>query len=357
MAKVTVGLKVGSTSVKFVEIMHGKGSRFRLKKMGVEEFPLSEKHQGYLNHSSFLAGKVQEVITLHRLNPRRIVTGVEGESVVVRIIRVPQMKDSELRKAIRWEAEEHIPYPMEDVSLGYHILKRDLLGSRGREVSVLLVGVKRKSIDEYLSIFQQVGLCPAVIDVNSLALYNVVKNSNIETTEGTALLNIGHRITNLVIIAEDFPFLVRDINFGGDNITRDLAKAWGISYLEAEQVKKTRGITGIGPELEVSIEERELSRIIRDSLEELIKEIVHSFEYFTSNRKGALVQRVILAGGGSLIKNMDKFLSQELEIPVQRINPFSNISYPKEKFQQFLPSLGPLFAIPAGLALREISWI
>lgn len=356
MAKVIVGLKVGSTSLKFVEIMHGKVG-FRLKKIGVEEFPLSEKHQGYLSHSNFLAGKIQEVITIHKLNPRRIVTGVEGESVVVRIIRIPQMKDSELRRAIRWEAEEHIPYPMEDVSLGYHVLKRDLLGSRGREISLLLVGVKRRSIDEHLSIFQQVGLCPAIIDVNSLALYNVVKNSNIKITEGTALLNIGHRITNLVIIAEDFPWLVRDINFGGDNITRDLAKTWSISYVEAEKLKKTRGITGIDLESEVGIEEKEISRVIRDSLEVLIKEIVHSFEYFTSNRKGALVQRVFLAGGGSLLKNMDKFLSQELEISVQRINPFSSIDYSEKKFQQFLPSRGPLFAIPAGLALREISWI
>jgi type IV pilus assembly protein PilM len=356
MAKVTVGLKVGSTSLKFVEIIQRKGG-FRLKKIGVEEFPLSEKSQEYLSHSSFLAGKIQEVITIHKLNPRRIVTGVEGKSVVVRIIRVPQMKDSELRRAIKWEAEEHIPYPMEDVSLGYYVLRRDLLGSRGREISILLVGVKRKSIDEHLSIFQQAGLCPAIIDVNSLALYNVVKNSNIEITEGTALLNIGHRISNLVIIAEDFPWLVRDINFGGDNITRDLAKAWGISYVEAEKVKKTRGISGIDLESEVSIEEKEISRVIRDSLEVLIKEIVHSFEYFTSNRKGALVQRVFLAGGGSLIKNMDKFLSQELEISVQRINPFSNIRYPEKKFQQFLPSRGPLFAIPAGLALREVSWI
>lgn len=356
MAKVTIGLKVGSTSIKFVEIMHRK-NRFRLKKMGIDELPISEKQDGYLNNIDVLAEKIKDVIDSNKLNPRRMVTGVEGESVVVRIIRVPQMKDSELRRAIRWEAEEHIPYPMEEVSLGYHILKRDLLGARGREVSVLLVGVKRKSIDEHLSIFQRTGLCPAIVDVNSLALYNVVKNSNIDTPEGTTLLNIGHQTTNLVIIAEDFPFLVRDISFGGNNITQKLARAWGISYQEAEQVKKTRGITGIDIESEISIEEKEISRIIRDSLEELIKEIVHSFEYFASSRKGALVQRIILSGGGSLIKNMDKFLSQELEVPVQRINPFNNINYSQERFQEFLPSKNSLFAVPVGLALREVSWL
>jgi len=354
MAKTTVGLKIGSTSIKFVELVHLRDG-CKLRKIGVEEFPLSEKTQGYLNNVNFIAEKLKEIITTHKINSHKIVSGVEGESVVVRIIRVPQMKDSELRRAIRWEAEEQIPYPMDDVSLGYHILKKNLLGARGREVAVLIVGVKKQSIDEHLNIFQQIGLTPAIVDVNSLALYNIVKNSSIEISEGTALLNIGHRVTNLVITAEDFPFMVRDINFGGENITQNLMRRWGISYVEAEKLKKTRGMIRFDLET-ASIEEKEMSRIITDSLEELIKEIVHSFEYFASNRKGALVQKVILSGGCSLIKNLDKFLSQELEIPVQKINPFSNVSYSRDKFAQFLPSLVPLFAVPAGLALREISW-
>jgi len=354
MAKTTVGLKVGSTSLKFVEIFHKK-DKHRLKNLGIENFPFSEKQEGYLNHISFVAEKIKEVIRTHRLNPRRIVTGVEGESVVVRIIRVPYMKESELREAIRWEAEEHLPYPIEEISLDYHILKKNLLGSEGREMSVLLAGVKKESIDEYLQIFQQAGFCPTAIDVNSLALYNVIENIRMDKMEGSAILNIGHYITNLLILAEDYPFLVRDIKFGGHDITRSLMQGLGVSYTEAEDIKKSRSLVDINQKLSRHIKEEEMEQIVRNSLGEFIKEVVRSFEYFTSNKEGSPVHRVILSGGGCLIRNIDSILSQELEVPVQKMDPFVNIAYQKTKFQDFLPSFSPLFAIPVGLALRRIS--
>ncbi len=315
MSKVTVGLKVGSTSLKFVEILHGK-DKFRLKNLGMVNFPFSEKQEGYLNQTSFLAQKIREVIHTHNLNPRRIVTGVEGESVVVRIIRVQNMKDSELREAIRWEAEEHLPYPIEDVSLGYHILKKNLVSSQGREMNVLLAGVKKQTIDDHLQIFQQAGLSPAIVDIDSLALYNVLENGNIGTIDGTAILNIGHYTTNLLVLAEDYPFLVRDIKFGGDNITRSLMQALEVTYVEAENIKKAQSLAEISKQLTRQTEVEQIEQVIRGSLGELVKEIVRSFEYFISNREGSLVKKVIMSGGNCLIEHIDNFLSQELEVPV-----------------------------------------
>ena len=356
MNKVTLGLKIGSTSLKFVEILHKK-DKCSLKNLGIEYFPLSEKLESYLNHPSFLAQKIKEVIRKYSLSSRRIVSGVEGESVAVRVIRVPYMKDNELREAIRWEAEEHLPYPMEDITLGYQVLKNNLLGSQGREMSVLLAGVKKETIDEHLQIFQQAGFSPAIVDVSSLAFYNVAENININKTEGTALLNIGHYITNLLILAEDYPFLVRDIKFGGDDITRSLMENLRITYIKAENIKKARDFTEIQRQLSEDVRGEEIEQIIRASLGELIKEVVRSFEYFTSNQEGSPVQKVILSGGSCLIENIDNFLSQELEVPVEKMHPFVNINYQKTKFQNFLPSLSPLFAISVGFALRQISYI
>ncbi|MBE0478341.1 type IV pilus assembly protein PilM [Candidatus Aerophobetes bacterium] len=354
MAKMSVGFKIGSTSLKFAEIAHAK-EKYRLRKLGVENFPFSEKEQRYLNNISFLAEKIKEIIRTHNLNPRRIISGVEGESVVVRVIRVPYMKESELREAIKWEAEEHLPYPMEGISLDYHILKKDLLGSQGKEMSVLLVGVKRETIDEHLQIFQQAGLRPAIIDVNSLALYNIFGNINKGKTEGIALLNIGHSLTHLLVLSEDYPFLVRDIKFGGDDVARSLMQAFNITYIQAENLKKEGSFTGISKQLNREIGEEEVESIIRTSLSELVKEVVRSFEYFTSNKGGSPVQKVILSGGCSLIKDIDSLLSQELEVPVEMMDPFVNINYQKTKFENFLPLLSSVFAVPVGLALRKVS--
>lgn len=354
MAKTTVGLEVGSTCLKFAEILHKK-SKYRLKNLGIENFPFSEKEESYLNHTSFLAKKIKEVVRTYNLNPRRIVTGVGGESVVVRVIRVPYMKESELREAIRWEAEEHLPYPVEEVSLDYNILNKDLLGSQGREMSVLLAGVKRESVNEHLQIFQHAGFCPAVIDVNSLALYNVAENINMSKTEGIALLNIGHYITNLLVLAEDYPFLVRDIKFGGDDIARSLMRQLDLSYIEAENIKKTPGLSEVNQGVDKQIGGEQIRQTIRNSLSDLIKEVVRSFEYFTSNREGSPVNKVILSGGSCLVENIDNLLSQELEVSVEKVNPFADISYQKTRFQNFLPSFSHLFATPVGLALRKIS--
>jgi len=353
---ITVGLKIGSTSLKFVELLHKK-NEYKVRNLGKEDFPLSEKREGYVNYTSFIAQKIKDVIRKYNLSYKRIVTGIEGESVAVRLIRVPYMKDSELHEAIKWEAQEHLPYPLDDVALDYYVLKRNLLGAQGREMSVLLAGVRKQTIDEHLQIFQEAGLCPAIIDVNSLALYNICERIKMDKKEGTALLNIGHYITNLLILTEDYPFLVRDIKFGGHNITLSLAESLGVTYREAEEIKKARIFSERAQQLGKSVSEEEVEEIIRSSLGELINEVVRSFEYFTSNREGSPVRKVITSGGTSLVKNIDVLLSQELGISIEKMNPFANISYSKTDFRELLPSLSPAFAVPVGLALREISYV
>jgi len=354
MAQTTVGLKVGSTSLKFVELAHEK-KKWRLKKLGIENLPFSEKEGGYLNDARFLTQKMKEIIKKYKLNPKKIVTGVGGESVAVRVIKVPYMKESELREAIRWEAEEHLPYPMKEITLDYQVLEKSLPGLREGEMSVLLVGVKNQTIDEYLQIFQQAGFCPNIVDVNSLALYNVSENIKMNTKEGVALLNIGHYITNLIILSEDRPFLVRDIKFGGHNITLYLVRILRINYRQAESLKRARSLSKMSEQLGGKIKVEEIEQIIRESLSDLVQDVVRSFEYFTSTKEGTAVQKVIMSGGVCLLEKVDTILSQELEVPVEKMDPFVNIEYQKPKFKELLPSFSPLFAIPVGLALRKIT--
>jgi type IV pilus assembly protein PilM len=267
------------------------------------------------------------------------------------------MKDSELREAIRWEAEEHLPYPVEDMAISYHVLQRDLVGSQGREMTVVLVGARIEAVDDLLQVFQQAGLSPAIIDVNSLALYNVFENSGITGGEGTALLNIGYATSNLLILTAEQPFLVRDIAFGGDNITRGLAETLSVTYVEAETVKRASSLKDAAERLGAQASEDSLRAATRDSLGDLIKEVVRSFEYFTSNKEGSPVTKIILSGGGSMVPGMHELLSEELEVPVEPLNPFANTSFSPDRVAGLIPELGPLFAIPVGCALREISSI
>jgi len=267
------------------------------------------------------------------------------------------MKTEELTQALKWEMEEYIPYPVNEVTFGFHILNKNLSESENGEMSLILAAARNEIIQSHLKIMRHAGISPIIIDVNPFALFNVFDHISSKDKEGIALLEIGHRNTDLVISEKDSPFLVRNIKLGGHQITQGIRDEFNTSYAEAEKLKKSYGL--MEEEGKVSRESEEsvkVDRIIRKSLNNLVNEIARSFEYYTSNREGALVKKIVLSGGGSLLKNIDKFLAEQLGISVEIINPFKNIIYNSRDFpSELLSSLAPLFSIPVGLALREVS--
>ena len=356
MPKTTVGLEVGSTGVKLVELIH-RGEECQLKNLGLSQFPLHREGTDYIREEALVVHLIKGLIQKYKVNKKRVVTSVGGKSVIIRRIRVPQMKLQELDQALKWEAEEYIPYPINEVTFGFHILEKNLSESENGEISLILVGARNEIIQSHLKVIRQAGISPAIIDVNPFALFNVFDHIGSKDKEGTALLEIGHQNTDLVISEKDSPFLVRNIEFGGYQITQGIRDEFNNSYIEAEKLKKSYGLVKGEDEVPRESEESaKVDRIIRKSLDNLVNEIARSFEYYTSNREGALVKKIILSGGGSLLKNIDKFLAEQLGIPVEIINPFKNIIYDSRNFpSELLLSLAPLFSISVGLALREVS--
>ncbi len=174
-----------------------------------------------------------------------------------------------------------------------------------------------------------------------------------------AILEIGHQVTTLVLMDEGNLFLVRNINIGGALFTQNIAEELKVEYPEAERIKEKYGFLVSSEraesEEEIKVKE-EIDKIMRKSVNSLVEEIIRSFDYYASQTKGAVIEKVILSGGSSYLPDIDKFLAEELGIPVMKGNPFEHIIYKKEEFSSiFLARLGPIFSIGAGLALREIS--
>ncbi len=356
MAKTTVGLEVGATGVKLVELIH-RGNECQLKSLGLAQIPLYKKGVDNAKEKALIVRLIKDLMQRYKVNRKRVVISVGGESVIIRRIKVPQMEPKELNQALKWEAEEYIPYPINEVTLGFHILKKSLSEAGNPEMSLILVGARNEIIQDQLKVMRQADISPIIIDVSPFALFNVFDHISSKDKEGVALLEFGHKNTDLVISEEDSPFLVRSIKFGGYQITKDIGDEFNIPFVEAEKLKKSYGLMEREDEVFKESEESvKLNRIIRKSLDSLVNEIAHSLEYYTSNREGALVKKIVLSGGGSLLKNIDKFLAEQLGIPVEIINPFENIICNSQNFpSEFLSSLSPLLSIPVGLALREVS--
>ncbi len=364
MTKISVGLEIGTASVKAVELIHKKDG-YKLSKLVKVDIPSTQKG---IEREGGQVKALRNLIHTHKINTKRVVSGIGGESVIVRRIRMPLMKEAEIKQAMRWQAEEYIPYPIDQVRLGFYVLDKGLKGEKGEEMSVMLVGAKKETIDERLGLFHKVDVSPQIMDVNTLALFNIFQLSNSQEMDGIALLEIGHSTTSIVLLDKGSPFLIRDISLGGFYVTRAVAKELGVSYKVAQQMKEKYGIMIAYPEetsLNGEAELREIDekapngglvdKAVRKSMDSLVEEILHSFEYYTSQREGARIKKVILSGGGSCLKNIDRFLSEELGVPVEIINPFTRISYDSTRFRpEHLARVGPIFAVSLGLALRRI---
>jgi len=363
MARVNLGLDIGTASVKAVELVNNRNG-YELRNLIKIDLPWMQEN---IEKEAITAKIIKGLIDKYKVNTGRVISGVKGESVIVRRIRMPLMGQREISQAVRWQAEEHIPYSLDQICLSFQVLERNLMGEEGEYMSVILVGVKKEAIRKHLQVLTRTGVFPKIVDVDALALFNVFQLSNPENRDKVALLEIGHTNTSIVILDRGYPFLIRDINWGGFHLTQAVKKGFNVSYEVAQKMKERYGIDAeeinlsrpVNSENESEEENKRLVNVvIRKAMKTLVKEIVHSFEYYTSQKEGTAIKKVILSGGTSCLKNIDKFLSEELGLSVETINPFTTIAGKPAGFQpEDLSKGSSLFTVGLGLALRKIKKI
>lgn len=366
MTKINLGLDIGTTSIKAVELIE-KRNGYELRNLIKIDLPWIEKNA---EKETITAKLIRDFIRKYKINTRRVISGIRGESVIIRRIKVPLMEGKQISQAMRWQAEEHIPYSLNQICLDFQVLERNLTGEEGEEMSVILVGAKKETVEKHVRLLARTGIFPRIIDVDAFALFNVFQLSDSKDNDSVALLEVGHSTTSIVLLHRGYPFLIRDINWGGSHLTERIKKELRVSYQQAQQMKERYGIMGLDDELGVNKEmklankskekadKKLVDRAIRKALDNPLGEIIHSFEYYTSEREGATIKKVILSGGTSCLKNIDKFFSEKLGIPVEIINPFVSITADSAKFQpEYLSKMRSVFAVGLGLALRRVKKI
>jgi type IV pilus assembly protein PilM len=340
-----VGLDIGSSSVKAVEL-NKRAAGLELINLGYENLQVDTIVDGQIMELNNVSNVISSIFSEHQIRTTRVAAGVSGHSVIVKNIVLPQMSQEELQESFSWHAEEHIPFDIADVNLDYQ-----LIGNSSESLQVLMAACKSDKIANVKQAIQLAGKNPVIIDVDAFALQNCYEvNYQPRPGQIVALLNIGAATMNINILNGTRSVFARDASVGGSQYTSLLQKELGLSFEQAEAVKR-------GGTLPEEIEPRPIQPIIETVSDILALEVRKTMDFFraTASDAESTIQKILLAGGGSKLPGLAEYLARRFEIPVEVFNPFRQIQVDDRKFDpEYMKEIIPEMAVAVGLALRGV---
>ena len=345
-SKGVVGLDVGSSSIKLVELKERKAGEFSLVRVGVEPLSPEAIVDGSIMDSSLVVDAIQKLAQETGAKSTSFATSVSGHSVIIKKIQVPAMPAAELEESIHWEAEQYIPFDINDVRLDYVVLSEGDIGDESMEV--LLVAVKRDKVNDYVSVISQSGKTPAIVDLDAFAMQNAFEiNYDIDPSKVVALVNMGAGVTNINILAHGATVFWRDISFGGNQFTEALQREFNLSFDQAEQVKRGQDVEGC------SAAE---ARTVLDAVSaEMASEIQKTFDFFAATAAEDSVDELVVSGGCAQTPNLVSVLQERFSVPTELLNPLKRVFYRESDFDsRWLQSIAPMLTVAVGLAVRKV---
>ncbi len=341
--KGVIGLDIGSSSIKAVELDATKKGT-RLKHFGMIALPPEAIVDGTFMDSASIVESIRSLVEGLKARTKNVAVSIAGHSVIIRKITVAAMSEMQLEESIKWEAEQYIPFDIEDVNLDFQILNEP---AGQDQMSVLLVAAKKDMIHDYTAVIEEAGLHPVVVDVDSFAIENAY-NLNFESPEDdlVALVNIGSGVMNVNIVKGGISAFTRDISIGGRQITEEIQKRLTLTYEEAETLKVSAR--------DQSAQSAEVENIVRSTAEQLAVEVRRSLEFFTASAAGGEIKKAYLSGGCAKIQVLPALIEERISIPVEIFNPFAKIDCDPNEFDpEYIKEIAPLAAVGVGLALRR----
>ena len=341
-----LGIDIGTTSIKVVELAQNDGS-ISLKNYGIlENFGHLERENAAIQTSSL---KIMDEMTtemlkelMRQMGPmvRNAVFSLPAFSSFVTVMDLPTLSDKDLKAAIPYEARQYIPIPLTEVVLDWQALN-PLAGAGSERSQILLIAVPQEVVNKYYRIAQQSGLNLKALELESVSLARALVNHDPTTT---LIIDMGSRATSISIVDEKNIRLTHDIDTAGNDLTLAVARGLNISTLTAEQMKKDRGLA-------VAPDSQYLPALITPLLDVIINEVSKVKQrYFDKNRRE--VKRVILTGGGVLPPGISDYFSKELGLETFFGNPLSKINY-NPQLEPAIRDIGNTLSVALGAALKE----
>jgi type IV pilus assembly protein PilM len=342
-SKEVVGLDIGSSAVKAVELRPvGKG--FKVTAFATEPVPPDSIVDGAIVDGTAVSDAIKRLFQNKAFKTKEVAASLSGNAVIVKKISLPIMTPQELSESIHWEAEQYIPFDIQDVNLDYQVLDS---GADGKgTMDVLLVAAKKEKIADYTGVISQAGRTPVVVDVDAFALQNAYEmNYAPESGSVVVLLNAGASAININILSGDQSLFTRDISMGGNAYTEAVQKELGLTFEHAEQAKRGQPVDGVSFD--------EVRPVLHAMTENVLLEIQKTFDFFKATTSQDKIDRIVLCGGASRVDSLAELLEERFGAPVEFLDPFKAVTFDAKRLGIDNPAdIAPTAAVAVGLALR-----
>jgi type IV pilus assembly protein PilM len=345
-ARPLVGLDIGSSAVKAVELKPS-GKTYKVVAFGIEPVPPDSIVDGAIIDAAAVADAIRRLFEGRKIRTKDVAASLSGNAVIVKKITLPVMTEAELAESIYWEAEQYIPFDIQDVNLDYQILDGGQGSAKGT-MDVLLVAAKKEKIADYTGVIAQAGRVPVIVDVDAFALQNAFEvNYGIEPGQIVVLLNAGASAININILNGDQSVFTRDISIGGNAYTEALQKELNLPFESADLLKRGTDVEGATYE--------EARPVLRAVTETVLLEIQKTFDFFKATAASDRIDRIMVSGGASRAEGFTEMLGERFEVTVEPFDPFRRIAFDARRFGVADPAeVAPTAAVAVGLALRRV---
>lgn len=350
-----LAVDIGSNSIKVGRLI-GTPGKYELSNFGVMPLDPESVIEGVVQDEDHVVDALTRLVKAEEVDTPYAVASVAGEAVMIKKIKVPLMSKEELEEFIPREAEQYIPFDIDDVRIDFQILEgtpameEHEFEEEEEKQEILLVAVQNEIINSRSNVLTAAGLKPCIIDLDVFAMVNAIKISrNLQEMGSVAIIDLGGAFTHLNILMDGVTSYTRDIPVGQDACTNKLMSKYEMEYRDSENIK-----VGVLPE---DADKDEVIELIVESYEPILEELHKSFEFF-STTSNSQVEQVFLCGGGAMIPGVDGFLADRLGVPVEIFNPLEVVKLGARKFdRQSLGQMAPMATVALGLATRRFDYI
>lgn len=339
-----IGLDIGSSLIKMV-MMKRTSKGYEMIKQGIRPLEPEAIVDGEIMDRDLVADTIRELFDSEGIKQKTVNASISGRSVIVKRIPMEKQKEEEARESLKWEAEQHVPFEIDDVFLDLQILNEDIGDG---QMDVLLVAAKKNNVLNLIDIIRDAGLNPMIIDVDFLAVMNAFEmNYTVSPDELIALVNIGADKTDLSIIKKNEPYFNRDLPIAGNRYVEELQRNLNLSGDEAVQL-----LRGINVD---SVDQNTFFSVIESVTDDLSIHIDRSVSYISALGESGGINRIVISGGSANIPNLTTYLSQRHGVQVEIANPMQNVDFDPMIFGDDEPaSVAPILMVATGLALRKV---
>ena len=343
MAKNCIGLDIGSSSIKAVQLKKTR-TGYALTAFGMQPLVPQTIVDGTIMDGGAVAEAIRALWSRLKLRQKEVAIAIAGHSVIIKKIAVPAMKPEELANQIRAEAEHHIPFATGDVELDYHVVNPQ--NSSG-QTELLLVAAKKEVVADYTQVVRDASLSPQVVDVAAFASQNGFEvNYPLDPRETVVLINIGAAISNINIVRAGVSLFTRDVTIGGNAFTEEIQKQMGIAADEAEAYKVG------GTQTEDGVVPQEVFRVMEGVSEVMAGEFQRSLDFFLATTAEANITRIVLAGGTSKIASLHRAIERRSRLPLEVADAWKRVEIDPQLDRTYLAAHSPEALIGVGLSMR-----